>query len=190
MRGPRARLSRGGERGVAAQLLTDKHSWRSGGTPLLFDGNDNKKPAYDAVLSALGGSGGDNGGGDNGGGSGVCTVSCEETDRWGDSLHGRVTVRAGNQPISNWRVTVTVRSPQRISTTWNGTPSRDSGGNVMTMRPNGNGSLPPGAATGFGFTVMANGNWTAPTIGSCSAGRPAGERAARPATPGADREGR
>jgi endo-1,4-beta-xylanase len=39
--------------GVTTWGITDKYSWRSGDTPLLFDGNFNKKPAYDAVLTTL-----------------------------------------------------------------------------------------------------------------------------------------
>ncbi|MDG6101469.1 polysaccharide deacetylase family protein [Dactylosporangium aurantiacum] len=98
-----------------------------------------------------------------GGGTSTCTATYAQTQRRGDRFNGQVTIRAGSTAITSWTATVTVGSGQRVSATWNGSPSWDPSGNVMTMRPDGNGSLPVGGSTTFGFTVMvSNGNFSAP----------------------------
>ncbi|MCK2213278.1 polysaccharide deacetylase family protein [Actinomadura sp. ATCC 31491] len=88
-------------------------------------------------------------------GGGSCTATVQQGQQWSDRFNLSVTVSGTNA----WIVTVTVTPPQKIIATWNGSPSWDSSGNVMTMRPNGSGNT-------FGFTVQHNGNWTWPSV-SC-----------------------
>jgi hypothetical protein len=93
-------------------------------------------------------------------GGGSCTATATYPNVWSDRYNTSVTVSGA----SAWTVVVGLTSPQRVSTTWNGTFSWDSGGNVMTVRSNGGGNT-------FGFTTMMNGNSGArPQIRSCTAG--------------------
>ncbi|MFB4280420.1 MULTISPECIES: polysaccharide deacetylase family protein [unclassified Nonomuraea] len=91
-------------------------------------------------------------------GGGTCTATIAQGQQWSDRFNLSVTVSGTNA----WIVTVTVTPPQKIIATWNGTPSWGSGGNVMTMRPNGSGNT-------FGLTIQHGGTWTWPSV-SCRTG--------------------
>jgi peptidoglycan-N-acetylglucosamine deacetylase len=86
-------------------------------------------------------------------GGGSCTATYAEGQKWSDRFNGQVTVTGA----TDWSVTVTLHSPQRVLATWNATVTYDSTGLILTARPNGAGNV-------FGFTVQHNGNWSWPNL--------------------------
>ncbi|MCM4080742.1 polysaccharide deacetylase family protein [Paractinoplanes hotanensis] len=90
--------------------------------------------------------------------SGACTTTYTAGQQWSDRFNGSVAVSG----TSNWVVTVTLRSPQRVLATWNASVTYDSTGLVLTARPNGNGNT-------FGLTIQHGGNWNWPSL-SCRVG--------------------
>ncbi|BCL16069.1 glycoside hydrolase family 11 protein [Micromonospora sagamiensis] len=84
---------------------------------------------------------------------GNCTAVLSAGERWGDRFNLNVAVSGTN----NWVVTLNLNGGQWIQNSWNASVSGTSG--TITATPNGNGN-------NFGITIMANGNWTWPTV-SC-----------------------
>ncbi|MEV4722727.1 glycoside hydrolase family 11 protein [Micromonospora humida] len=84
---------------------------------------------------------------------GNCTAVLSAAEQWGDRFNLNVAVSG----TSNWVVSLGLNGGQSIQNSWNASVSGTSG--TVTARPNGNGN-------NFGITIMANGNWTWPTV-SC-----------------------
>ncbi|WP_255945354.1 glycoside hydrolase family 11 protein [Streptomyces odontomachi] len=100
-------------------------------------------------------------------GSGTCSARYTTTTSWNGGFNGEVTITAGSNGVTNWKVPLTFASDQTLTSVWNGTASRS--GNVVTVTAaSHNGTLSAGQSTSFGFTVNSS-NTTAPSIGGCSA---------------------
>ncbi|MDR7275232.1 glycoside hydrolase family 11 protein [Catenuloplanes atrovinosus] len=89
-------------------------------------------------------------------GGGNCTATLSAGDQYGDRFNLNVAV----SNASNWTVTLNLNGGQSIQNSWNAAVTGTTGS--VTARPNGNGN-------NFGVTIMANGNWTWPTI-TCTTG--------------------
>ncbi|HEU5130068.1 MAG TPA: endo-1,4-beta-xylanase [Glycomyces sp.] len=169
--------------GVTVWGLRDGDSWVPGvfpgyGAPLLYNDDYSTKPAYDAVLEALGGDPTDPTDPPTDPTDpptdptdppvdGDCSATIDVVNDWGSGWQGNVLITAGDSAVSGWTLTWTWPSGQSISSSWNADIS--SSGSSVTARDVGwNADIAAGqTVNAWGF--VGSGSSASPQI-TCTAG--------------------
>jgi endo-1,4-beta-xylanase len=170
--------------GVSQWGVGDADSWIPGtfsgfGAATMYDSNYQPKPAYNSVVSTLGGS-------VTGSGSPTTTPptttppttqppsttpptgggGCKVVDSvsaWNTGMTENITITdTGTAAINGWRLTFTLGSGQTITNGWNATYSPSTGA-VTATNMSYNAAIPAGGSTSIGFQANQSGNPAAPT---------------------------
>jgi endo-1,4-beta-xylanase len=150
--------------GVTVWGIGDRDSWvpdvfEGQGAPLLYDDNYQPKPAFDAVLTAFGGTPGPGPGPDPVEG---CVADYQVQNRWnsGSVVQLGVTVDAA---ISGWTVTFSLPAGETVTGSWN-TQLSQSGTTVTARNVSYNGSVGAGGTLSFGFQTSGGAVYGAPVV--------------------------